>query len=172
MPPARVIMSSRRSPAGWAGIRPDGRIFVVHFADDGDERCILSDQRHNGLRLDGSVLDAIDDLLLHLRRRLAGGGYKTRVRHGNKSLGVNRLVRERHVIARPNACLSRNEQAAGCCLENRDAEHVANPEMDLRRRTTIAKHGRKGPRSVLVQNIDDFGVQPDQAVGRSIPRDA
>ena len=89
-------------------------------------------------------LIAVDDLLLHLRRRLAGGRDKARIRNGDESLGVDRLVRQRHEIARPNACLARDEQAAGRGLENGDADHVANAEIDLGRRTMVAEDTPKG----------------------------
>ncbi len=45
----------------------------VYLAEDADERGVLGRQRHHHLRLDRPILDAIDNDLLDLRGRLAGG---------------------------------------------------------------------------------------------------
>ena len=49
--------------------------------------------------------------------------------------GVDRLIRQRHEIARPHASLARNEQATSRGLEDGDADDVADAELDFGRRT-------------------------------------
>ena len=83
---------------------------------------------------------------------------------------VDRLIRQRHEIARPDPRLGRDVETSGCSLKDGYAHHVADSQLDLRRRAIVSKSPRKGKRAVFIQEINDTRSKADEPIGRPVPR--
>jgi hypothetical protein len=141
-----------------------GSIDVPEHADQGST---LIDQRNDGLRLDGAVLQGIDDRFLNLGRRPAGGADGAGIRHGDVALGVDVLVRQIDEVAWTNAGLGRDEEPTCRGLKDRNAHHVSDAKFDLPRRPSIGKHVAD-PGGVGCQNVDDPGCHANEGVRETI----
>src|SRR5215472_17111155 len=82
---------------------------------------------------------------------------------------VDRLVRQRHKIARPHARLRWDKQTTGSRLKYRDADDIANPEFDFRGRPMVAKRRRKRTRAPPLQDLNDLRREHDKAIGGPVP---
>jgi hypothetical protein len=150
--------------AGRVGGKAIGRIDVPEHADQGRT---LIDQRNDGLRLDGAILQGIDDRFLNLRRRPAGGVDGAGIRHGDVALGVDVLVRQIDEVAGTNAGLGRDEEPTRRGLKDRHAHHVSDAEFDLPRRPSIGKHVAD-PGGVGCQHVDDPGCHLNEGIGETV----
>ena len=84
----------------------------------------------DNLWLDRSVSDAGDDFILNLHVGPTGRLDDASIGDTDVAFVVDGLARQIHEIARANAGLGRDEQAAGRGFENGYIEDIANPEHD------------------------------------------
>ena len=84
-------------------------------------------------------------------------------------MAINLLIRQRHKIARPHASLGWDVEASGRGLEDADAHHIANSQLDLRRGTIVTKDRRKGSRAIFSKDIDNSRRQIDEPIWRPVP---
>src|SRR5206468_10429085 len=107
--------------------RPRGEsVRSIDFAEHADEGGILRRQRNHHLRVDGAILDLLDDFLLDLYRGAALDAHRAGIWYRDVAVGVDRLIGKLHEVARAHAGLGRNEQAACRSLEDRDADDIAD----------------------------------------------
>src|SRR5262249_9772504 len=142
---------------------------IIDLTDDSNEGGVLRHESHNDLRLDRAILDPVDDLLFDFCWGLARRRHKSRVGDRNVSLGIDWLVRQRDEVARTHARFCRNKKTARSRLKDADADYVANTELDLRRRPTIAKNALGIFRPDLVKAWHQGRRKRHRAVRRSVP---
>ena len=146
--------------AGGIGRKTVGSIDVPEDADQGGT---LIDQRDHRLRLDGAVLQRIDDRLLDFGWRPSLGADSPGIRNRNVASDIDVLVRQVDEVAGTHTGLDWNEQPTRRGLENRNAHRVADAELDLPRGPPIGKY-IADPGRVICQDVDDLGGDANERV--------
>jgi hypothetical protein len=160
-PPERAI-TSRRAFRGF----PRRNTRRASVAENRDQRGALVGDGHDDLRLDGAVLECIDDGLLQLDRGAAGCANGARIGNRYVSVHVDGLARKGNEIARAHAGLGWNEQPAGACLENGHAQDVADADAKIPRPASVREGSQ--PRHGLGQYLGHFRGDPDERVGKAL----
>jgi hypothetical protein len=105
------------------------------------------DERYDDLRLDGAVLERIDDGLLQFDRGAAGGANGARIGNRYVAVHIHRLAWKGDEIAWAHAGLGRDEQPARACLENGHADDIADAEGKISRPAFVREGGQSWQRS-------------------------
>src|SRR5262245_306993 len=132
VPPALLIVSSIRS-----GVRNPPR--SSHIPQHGDQRCSQFHNRYDRLRLDGAILESIDNGLLEFDLRTTSRAYGAPVWNGNVAVDVYSLSRNGNKITGANASLGRDEQSPRSRLKKCHAENVSDAKNNVLRSPAVLK---------------------------------
>ena len=118
---------------------------------------------YNRLRLDGAILETIDNGLLDFDLGTTSRANCARIWNGDVAVDVYSLSRNGNEIAGANTALGGYEQPPGTRLKNCYADNVADAKPNVSWPAPIRKVGDK-PRRGLGQDVRDLGRDSDKGI--------